>query len=42
MAELIVRVIIVEDTLLNIQIKERVALLADLISVYVENKKSEE
>jgi hypothetical protein len=39
-AELLVRLIIVEDALLNVQIKERVALFGEIVGQYVENKRS--
>lgn len=34
-AELLTRIIIVEDALLNVQIKERVTLLTDIVNLYI-------
>jgi hypothetical protein len=39
-AELIIRNIIVEDALLNVQIKERVSLFGEVVNQYIENKRS--
>lgn len=41
-AELITRIIIVEDALLNVHIKERVALFGKTVALYIENKQSED
>ena len=41
-AELLLRIIIVEDALLNCQIKERVGLLGNIVTLYVENKADED
>lgn len=41
-AELLLRIIIVEDALLNCQIKERVALLGSIVTLYVDNNSSED
>lgn len=37
-AEFLLRIIIVEDALLNIQIKERVRLFEDIVKVYTDSK----
>jgi hypothetical protein len=41
-AEYLLRVIIVEDALLNVQIKERVVLLGAIVDLYVANKSEED
>lgn len=41
MVELLFRIIIVEDVLLNNKIKERIELFHNIITVYAENKQSE-
>lgn len=41
-AEYLLRIIIVEDALLNQQIKERVNLLGEIVSLYVTNKSDED
>lgn len=41
MVELLFRIIIVEDVLLNNKIKERIELFHNIIKVYAENKQSE-
>lgn len=41
-AEYLLRIMIVEDALLNCQIKERVALLASIVNLYIENKAAED
>lgn len=37
-AEFLLRIIIVEDALLNVQIKERVRLFEDIVRVYTDSK----
>lgn len=39
-AELLMRLIVVEDALLNVQIKERVALFAQIVNEYIDNKRT--
>ena len=39
-AEFLIRIIIVEDALLNVQIKERVNLFGEVVGQYIENKRS--
>lgn len=41
-AEFILRIIIVEDALLNVQIKERIKLFDEVVKLYIENKSDEE
>lgn len=41
-AELILRIVVVEDALLNVQVKERVKLLEEVVRLYVEGKADEE
>ncbi len=41
-AELLARVIIVEDALLNVHIKERVALFGKIVELYTDNKAKED
>jgi len=38
--ELIIRIIIVEDALLNVQIGARITLFSEIVNQYIENKRS--
>ena len=41
-AEFLLRIIVVEDALLNVQIKERIKLFDEIVKLYVEGKAEQE